>query len=258
MRPVGPMLHMDDPWIVPPIPVGHLFDPIKDDGPGPSAIPAILPDFPEFDAAQDPGLNNPSSMDLDAACFMMLTNDLPDLLGHVARPANRRIRVRDSLAFRDWIHVISDPVVVKIYGGDSAASRQTTKKRIITQLRKFHHFALTSNEDEFILLRNQVNVSMKFMARAIYNSGARECRVCFFRMKWDLPDAEARIDELISNYIHVMGNRAIRGKNTFDIGTLHPSEAVDLFSFSEAQRRAQTSIQKSLHEMCNVRRFGSL
>jgi hypothetical protein len=61
-------------------------------------------------------------------------------------------------------------------------------------------------------------------------------------MKWDLPDAEARIDELISNYIHVMDDRAIRGKNTFDIGTLHPSEAVDLFSFSEAQRRAQTTV----------------
>jgi hypothetical protein len=249
---------MDHPGFVLPDPLGHLFDPIEDDGPGPSTLPKILPDFPGFDATLEQDVNNLSSMDLDSVCFMMLTNDLPDLLGQVARPANRQIHARDSIAFKDWIHVISDPIVVKIYGGDSTARRQSTKRRIISELKKFHHFTLTSNENQFVLSKNQVNVSMKFMAREIYNSGARACRVCFFGMKWDLPDAESKIDEYISNYNNVMNNHAIRGKNTFDIGVLHPSEVVDLFSFSVAQRHAQTTSCRCTHEMCNADKFGSL
>lgn len=45
--------------------------------------------------------NNPVSLDLDAACFMMLTLNLPSLFGIMARPANRRMKVKDHEEFED-------------------------------------------------------------------------------------------------------------------------------------------------------------
>ena len=34
-------------------------------------------------------------MDIDATCFTMLTLDLPDLFGFMARSAIRRVKIRD-------------------------------------------------------------------------------------------------------------------------------------------------------------------
>jgi hypothetical protein len=48
---------------------------------------------------------------------MMLTRDLPALLGIMARPVNRKVPVKDLPEFDDWFHVISDPIVVKVYAG---------------------------------------------------------------------------------------------------------------------------------------------
>ena len=56
---------------------------------------------------------------MEAACFMMLIMDLPDLFGITARSANIVIRICDSLEFADWLHVISDPVVVRVYAGST-------------------------------------------------------------------------------------------------------------------------------------------
>lgn len=66
---------------------------------------------------QDPIANDPQDLDLDTACDTMLTLDLPALFGIMARPANRRIHVRDLPEFWDWLHVISDPIVVKVFAG---------------------------------------------------------------------------------------------------------------------------------------------
>jgi hypothetical protein len=57
-------------------------------------------------------VNDPDFIDLDAACFMMFTKDLPALFGSMARPTNRKVPVRDLPEFDDWLHVISDPIVV--------------------------------------------------------------------------------------------------------------------------------------------------
>ena len=55
-----------------------------------------------------------------------------------------------------------------------------------------------------------------------------------------------------------MQAHAIRGMNMFDIGVIHPSNTVDLFSFSREQRRARMLHGTRIHEMCNVSNFGSL
>ena len=48
---------------------------------------------------------------------MMLTMDLPSMFGIMTRPANRLISVRDAEQFDDWLHVILNPVVVRVYAG---------------------------------------------------------------------------------------------------------------------------------------------
>jgi hypothetical protein len=50
-------------------------------------------------------------LDLDAACFMMLTLDFPDLFGIKVRPKNQMMKVKNFVEFSDWLHVISDPIV---------------------------------------------------------------------------------------------------------------------------------------------------
>lgn len=63
-------------------------------------------------------INNPQYMDINAACFMMLFEDLPLLLGAIIRACNRKIRLRNFEGFSDWLHVISDPVVVRVFAGE--------------------------------------------------------------------------------------------------------------------------------------------
>jgi len=48
---------------------------------------------------------------------MMLTRDLVALFGIMACSINRKVPVRDLPKFDDWLHVISDPIVVKVYTG---------------------------------------------------------------------------------------------------------------------------------------------
>lgn len=60
-----------------------------------------------------------TSLDMDGAYFMMLTMDLPSMFGIMARPANMVIIIRDSLEFADWLHMMLDHVVVKVYAGST-------------------------------------------------------------------------------------------------------------------------------------------
>ncbi len=46
-------------------------------------------------------MNDPDFIELDAACFMMLTRDLLALFGIMARPANRKVSVKDLPEFND-------------------------------------------------------------------------------------------------------------------------------------------------------------
>ena len=72
-------------------------------------------------------INNPQHMDVDAAYFFMLSQDLPLLLGAIIRLGNLRMRIRDFEGFRDWLHVNSDSIVVRIYAGDTDVEIELTK-----------------------------------------------------------------------------------------------------------------------------------
>jgi len=163
-------------------------------------------------------VNDLDFIDLDAACFMMLTRDLPALFGIMARPANRKVPVRDLPEFDDWLHVISDPIVVKVYAGSDEHERAAFKDDLVNTLRWASGMTLTCSSDSLTLSRNQVNVPISAMSDALHSLGARVCRVSFFGMKWEIPDAEPMIDRFIQRYCAKMGSFVPTQKNMFDYG----------------------------------------
>jgi hypothetical protein len=163
-------------------------------------------------------VNHPNFIDLDAACFMMLTRDLPTLFGIMARPANRKVPVRDLPEFDDWLHVISDPIVVKVYAGNDEHERDAFKDDVVNTLRRAFGLTLTCSSDSLTLSRNQVNVPISAMSDALHSLGAKVCRVSFFGMKWEIIDAEPTIDRFIQRYCAEMGSFVPTQKNMFDYG----------------------------------------
>lgn len=73
----------------------------------------------------------PHGMDLDSTCFTMPTNHLRNLIELIARLTNYKVRVKDKFKFNNCQHVISDPIVVKIYVND-IAQKELTKSSIIS------------------------------------------------------------------------------------------------------------------------------
>jgi hypothetical protein len=128
-------------------------------------------------------VNNPSGMDLDAACIMMLTLDLLDLFNVMARPTNHRVKTKDLVEFNDWLYVISDPVVVRVYAGNDSNEKNMFMAEVVERLSFQFGLALTCSSDSHTLSRNQVNVSVSTMSQVLYCMGARFCRVSVFGMK---------------------------------------------------------------------------
>ncbi|KAH9569633.1 hypothetical protein CY35_02G000700, partial [Sphagnum magellanicum] len=203
-------------------------------------------------------INDPDFIDLDAACFMMLTRDLPALFGIMARSVNRKVSVKDLLEFHDWLHVISDPIVVKVYAGSDEHERAAFKDDLVNTLRRAFGMTLTCSPDSLTLSWNQVNGPILAMADALHSLGARVCRVSFFGMKWDIRDAEPMIDRFIQRYRAEMGSSVPTQKNMFDYGVQFPTCGLQLYKFSEVQRETQRFREGTVHEMCNVKGYGSL
>jgi hypothetical protein len=144
-----------------------------------------------------PDINHPDFIDLDAACFMMFTRDLPTLFEIMARPANRTVPVRDLPKFDDRVHVIFDPIVVKVYVGSDEHERATFKNDFVNILHPAFGMILTCSPDNLTLSRNQVNVPISAMSDALHSLNTRVCRVSFLGKKWEIPDAEPMIDRFI-------------------------------------------------------------
>lgn len=149
---------------------------------------------PSAPFANDTELNHPGRMDLDAACFCMLTRELSDLFGIMARLANRLVKIRDLVEFSDWLHVMSDPIVVRVYAGRDREERDSFRADLVEMLRILLGLTLTCSTDSYTLSRNQVNVSVSAMSQAL---GARICRVSFFGIKWRFTEAKPILDGFI-------------------------------------------------------------
>jgi len=96
--------------------------------------------------------------------------------------------------------------------------RATLKDELVNTLRLAFGMTLTCSPDSLTLSRNQVNVLISTMLDALHSLGARVCRVSFFGMKWEIPDAKPMIDRFIQRYRAKMGSSIPVKKNMFDYG----------------------------------------
>ena len=205
-----------------------------------------------------PHINDPKDLDVDVACFMMLTRDLPSLFGIMAEQANMVIRVRDSHEFADWLHVILDPVVVRVYAGSTEDEVCSFRNGVVELLRTIFGHTQTLNRNVHMLSRNHVNVLISALSDCLHALGAKICRVSFFDMKWDLCRADPIIDHYISRYREQMGSSVPDGKNSFDYGLRFDTSDIVLLGISEAQERSHMYRDYSVHEMCDSEGFSSV
>jgi hypothetical protein len=52
--------------------------------------------------------------DVDKACFFMMISNLPKLFEIIGCLTNMKVKVRDHEEFDNWLHIISNHVIVKI------------------------------------------------------------------------------------------------------------------------------------------------
>ena len=120
---------------------------------------------PCTDLEQQPYLNDPNYMDVDLACFKMLAKDLPTLFGTIGRPTNRKVKIKDLEEFACWIHVISYPIVVKVYGRSNQLERNAFKDEVFRCLRSRFDMTLSPNYDSMTLSNNQVNNAVSALSQ---------------------------------------------------------------------------------------------
>ena len=84
----------------------------------------------------------------------------------------------------------------------------------------------------------------------------------FFGMKMPIGIIEPLIDNLVGRYLESLTPElevwVLHNESVFDIGIVTPTESIELYSFSDDQRRANKYHEKKMHEMCNQFNFGSL
>ena len=88
--------------------------------------------------------------------------------------------------FDDWLHVVSDPMVVRVYAGRDHEEHDRFRSDLVEMLRVQLGLTLTCINDNHTLSCNQINVSVSAMSQALHALEARICRVSFFGMKWRL------------------------------------------------------------------------
>jgi hypothetical protein len=62
------------------------------------------------------------------------------------------VRIRDLEDFHDWIHVISDPIVVRIFAGETIIESESTKVKILEALKISFVVTLTRNSNRLIIV----------------------------------------------------------------------------------------------------------
>lgn len=155
------------------------------------------------------------------------------MFGIMARPACRRISVRDPLKLLDPLHVISYPVVVGAREHLHRVEMEVFEASLVDTLRTDFGITLACATNGCMLSTSQVNVPVVAMSEALCTLGACLCRVSLFGMRISIPSAEPVIDNFIRRYRDQMGATVPTGRNVFDYGARYPTDVVQLFRFSE-------------------------
>jgi hypothetical protein len=193
-------------------------------------------------------INNPQHIDVDVACFCMLSQDLPLLLGAIIRPDNRKVMIKNFEGFGNRLHIISDLVVVRVYAGETDLEREFTKVKILEALKISFGITLTRNSSSLILSKNQVNIFTIGMAKALYMTRTIICRLGFFGMKMPIGTVKPLIDYLVQRYLEFFAPdleaQILHNKNIFDIGIVTPTKRIEFFGFRKDQRYAKNTARE--------------
>lgn len=103
------------------------------------------------------------------------------------------------------MHVISDPVVVRIYVWEGEDEMRSFWDNVIEILHAAYGFTFTFSHDCHLLSRNQVNVLISTLSKILYGLDVWICRVSFF------VSAEPIIDHYIVRYRDQMGSSVHKG-----------------------------------------------
>jgi hypothetical protein len=115
--------------------------------------------------------------------------------------------VKDLPKFNDWLHMISDPIVVKVYAGSDEHQRATFKDDLVNILRRAFGMTLTYSSNNLTLSQNQVNVPISAMLDVLHSLGAKICQVSFFGMKCEISNAKPVIDRFIQQWFLLFQQR---------------------------------------------------
>nr|PNR33687.1 hypothetical protein PHYPA_023503 [Physcomitrium patens] len=154
-----------------------------------------------------------SDVGVDAMCFMLNVHDLSSLFGEIIHLVKRRIHVRDLEYFQTWLHVIFDPVLVKVNISDIAKERKFHKYAIFRELRRNHRLVLTLSNSSMVLFKSQVNVPIRAIVDALHACGHVECRVGFSGMKWAFLKAQPKIDLFVEYHMILHGTTTVVTRN---------------------------------------------
>ncbi len=145
-----------------------------------------------------------------------------------------------------------------MYAGSDEHQRVAFKDELLNTLHRAFGMTLTCSSDSLTLSRNQINVPISAMSNALHSLGARVCQVSFFGMKWEIPDAEPVINRFIQRYHARMGSSVPTKKNMFNYVVQFPISGLQFYKFGEVQCEARKFRESNVHEMCNVKGYGSL
>ena len=165
-------MSLDNKEVASPVDNVHVQDPLYPAGN--EIIPYVsMVQLPAEVGEAEAPFREPMRLDVNAVCVLLCTMDMPILLENIAWSANRQTVIKDDNSNNNWIHVISDPIIVRIYGGDNKLQRQSTKFSIMLRLRQRHGLTFTINDHNLVLSKNQINVHVQAMVEALHHCDAK-------------------------------------------------------------------------------------
>lgn len=117
--------------------------------------------------------------------------------------------------------IISEPIIVKVNIGVTSLERQRSKRFICQELRRSHQLTLTSNNDNLVLSKSQVNIPLQAMVEALRACGHKECQVGFYGMKWTYPKAQPKIDRCLQLHVSLYGTITIHWHHSMSQSSGH-------------------------------------
>ena len=117
----------------------------------------------------------------------MLTLDLPVLFGIIARPTCRKISVRDLPKFVDLLHMISKPIVVKVFADNNDGDKEVFKITLMDTMRMDFNITLTCATNKLYAIDEPSECVRLGHVHGSVHFGSLAVEESFLGMKWFIP-----------------------------------------------------------------------